>query len=101
MELGLENKKVAIISQDRYEWCCSYLAIATAGCIVVPLDFMLPEVEQLRLILESQVDAIIFDEKRLNLAKDVITSKDSNVKYFICMDYNEDENGILSFSNMM
>lgn len=99
LELGLENKKVAIISQDRYEWCCSYLAIATAGCIVVPLDFMLPEVEQLRLIIESQVDAIIFDEKRLNLAKDVITSKDSNVKYFICMDYNEDENGILSFQN--
>ena len=101
LELGLENKKVAIISQDRYEWCCSYLAIATAGCIVVPLDFMLPEVEQLRLILESQVDAIIFDEKRLNLAKDVITSKDSNVKYFICMDYNEDENGILSFSKLL
>lgn len=101
LELGLENKKVAIISQDRYEWCCSYLAIATAGCIVVPLDFMLPEVEQLRLIIESQVDAIIFDEKRLNLAKDVITSKDSNVKYFICMDYNEDENGILSFSKLL
>lgn len=101
LDLGLENKKVAIISQDRYEWCCSYLAIATAGCIVVPLDFMLPEVEQLRLIIESQVDAIIFDEKRLNLAKDVITSKDSNVKYFICMDYNEDENGILSFSKLL
>ena len=101
LELGLGNKKVAIISQDRYEWCCSYLAIATAGCIVVPLDFMLPEVEQLRLIIESQVDAIIFDEKRLNLAKDVITSKDSNVKYFICMDYNEDSNGILSFSKLL
>ena len=33
LELGLENKKVAIISQDRYEWCCSYLAIAASVCI--------------------------------------------------------------------
>ena len=101
LDLGLENKKVAIISQDRYEWCCSYLAITTAGCIAVPLDFMLPEVEQLRLIVESKVDAIIFDEKRLKLAKDVMACKDSNVKYFIGMDHKKDENGILSFSKLL
>ena len=62
---------------------------------------MLPEVEQLRLIVESKVDAIIFDEKRLKLAKDVMACKDSNVKYFIGMDHKKDENGILSFSKLL
>ena len=38
LKLGLENKRVAIISPNRYEWCVSYLAITTANIIVVPLD---------------------------------------------------------------
>ena len=38
LDLGLENKKIALISQDRYEWCCSYFAISTSNNVVVPLD---------------------------------------------------------------
>lgn len=101
LNLGLENKKIAIISPDRYEWCCSYFAVTTSNCIAVPLDFMLPEVEQLRLIIESQVDAIIFAKKHLNLIKSVMANKESNVKYFICMDYEENDEGILSFSKLL
>ena len=71
LDLGLENKKIAIISPDRYEWCCSYFAISTANCIVVPLDYLLPHVELKRLILESQVDAIIFDSKYLDLMSEI------------------------------
>ena len=86
LDLGLETKKIAIISPDRYEWCCSYFAISTANCIVVPLDYLLPYVELTRLIVESQVDAIIFDEKYIDLMKDISKNKDSAVKHFICMD---------------
>ena len=86
LDLGLETKKIAIISPDRYEWCCSYFAISTANCIVVPLDYLLPYVELTRLIVESQVDAIIFDGKYIDLMKDISKNKDSAVKHFICMD---------------
>lgn len=86
LDLGLENKKIAIISPDRYEWCCSYFAISTANCIVVPLDYLLPHVELTRLIIESQVDAIIFDSKYLDLMSEISKNKDSAVKFFICMD---------------
>lgn len=86
LDLGLETKKIAIISPDRYEWCCSYFAISTANCIVVPLDYLLPNVELTRLIIESQVDAIIFDSRYLNLMSEISKNKDSAVKFFICMD---------------
>ncbi len=97
LDLGLENKKIAIISPDRYEWCCSYFAISTANCIVVPLDYLLPKVEMSRLIVESQVDAVIFDHKYLDLMKEILNNKNSALKYLICMDYVKDEQTVLSF----
>ena len=99
LDLGLENKKIAIISPDRYEWCCSYFAISTANCIVVPLDYLLPHVELTRLILESQVDAIIFDSKYLDLMNKISKNKDSAVKFFICMDDNDFQDTANSVKN--
>ena len=101
LDLGLENKKVAILAPDRYEWCCSYFAVSTSNIIVVPLDSMLPEKELLNLVIESQVDAIIFDQKFLNFMKDISMNKDSSVKYFICMDYENTSNGIISYSKLL
>ncbi len=89
LDLGLERKKIAIISPDRYEWCCSYFAISTANCIVVPLDYLLPHVELTRLIIESQVDAVIFDSRYLDLMSEISKNKESAVKFFICMDDND------------
>lgn len=101
LDLGLERKKIAIIAPDRYEWCCSYFAVSTANCIVVPLDFMLPKIELARLIKESKVDAIIFDQRFLDLMKEISSEEDSSVKHLICMDYDKDTDGILSFSNLL
>lgn len=101
LDLGLENKKIAIIAPDRYEWCCSYFAISTSNCIVVPLDCLLPQVELMRLIAESQVDAIIFDQKYVELMEKISENKNSSVKYFICMDYESDANNILSYPNLL
>lgn len=101
LDLGLENKKIAIISPDRYEWFCSYFAISTANCIVVPLDYLLPKVEMSRLIVESQVDAVIFDQKYLDLMKEILNNKNSSLKYLICMDYVKDEQTVLSFPSLL
>lgn len=101
LDLGLENKKIAIIAPDRYEWCCSYFAISTANCIVVPLDYLLPKGEMSRLIIESQVDAVIFDKKYVDLIKEVADNKDSALKNLICMDYDFDTEGVLSFSSLL
>ena len=66
LQLGLENKKVVIVGNNRYEWCVSYLAITTGNMIVVPLDRALPDNELELLIKRSEATAVIF-ENTVNL----------------------------------
>ena len=45
INMGLKNKKIAIIGENRYEWEIAYLSIVCGTGIVVPLDKSLPENE--------------------------------------------------------
>ena len=63
LNMGLHGKKIALISPNRYEWCVSYLAIATADISIVPLDKSLPDNEIKSLISRSKADGVIFDQK--------------------------------------
>ena len=38
INMGLKGKRIAIISENRYEWEIAYLAIVCGTGIVVPLD---------------------------------------------------------------
>ena len=38
LEMGLGGKKVAIISENRYEWCIAYMATVCGDMTVVPID---------------------------------------------------------------
>ena len=60
INMGLKDTRIAIISENRYEWELSYLAIASGVGVVVPLDKSLPDNELESLILRSQVEAIIY-----------------------------------------
>ena len=86
LNLGLSNKKVAIISPNRYEWCTSYLAITTSGMIVVPLDRALPDNEIKDLIIRSEAEAVIFDKKYINVFSELQQEKNSKLFHYICMD---------------
>ena len=90
IHLGLSKKRVAIIAPNRYEWCVSYLAVTTADIVVVPLDKSLPDNEIESLIKRSEVQAIIFDKKYLDVIKNLKNSGTSNLKHLICMDDIED-----------
>lgn len=63
IKLGLKDKRIAIIGENRYEWGASYLAITCGTGIVVPLDKSLPENEIENLIERSDVEAICFSKK--------------------------------------
>lgn len=89
LELGLEGKRVVIIGKNRYEWCVSYLAITTGNMVVVPLDKALPENEIETLVIRSEAEAIIFDEKYIEIAKK-LKKENENIKHLICMDNIQD-----------
>ena len=96
--LNMENKRVAIIAPNRYEWCVSYLAVGTAGLTVVPLDKSLPDNEIESLIIRSKVDTVIFDNKYSEVFKKINQEKKSSLKYYICMD---DTDGFIKYSKIL
>ena len=96
--LNMENKRVAIIAPNRYEWCVSYLAVGTSGLTVVPLDKSLPDNEIESLIIRSKVDTVIFDKKYSEVFKKINQEKKSSLKYYICMD---DTDGFIKYSEIL
>ena len=86
LNLGLNQKRVAIIAPNRYEWCLSYLAVTTSGIVVVPLDRALPDNEIEDLIIRSKAEAVIFDKKYANIFSKISSEKKSNLSSYICMD---------------
>lgn len=101
LNLGLENKKVAIIGNNRYEWCTSYFAVTTGNMVIVPLDKALPEGEIENLINISKAEAVIFEDKYSKIFDKIKSSNNSDVKIFINMDLGKETDGILSFSELV
>ena len=94
IQMGLKDKRIALISENRYEWELSYLAVASGVGVIVPLDKSLPDNELESLILRSQVEAIIYSSKYDVIMNTLREKKNTNLKYFISMDLEENTQGI-------
>ena len=94
IQMGLKDKRIAVISENRYEWELSYLAVASGVGVIVPLDKALPDNELESLILRSQVEAIIYSSKYDAIMNTLREKKNTNLKYFISMDLEENTQGI-------
>ncbi len=101
VNLGLKDKRIAVISDNRYEWCVTYLAVTTGTGVIVPLDKALPANEIESLIIRSEVEAIVYSNKYDDIMNEIKDKKTSNVKYFISMDLNKKENDIYSQKELM
>ena len=96
IEMGLKNKKVAVISENRYEWATVYLSVVCGVGVIVPLDKSLPPNELESLIVRSGVEAIFYSSKYDEIMKDIKERKTTNLRYFISMDKEAWEDGIYS-----
>ena len=96
INLDMKDKRIAIISENRYEWAVAYLAVVCGTGIVVPMDKSLPENEIRSLIERSEVDAIIFSSKYDEIMKRVRNDEISKIKYYISMDLSKESEKILS-----
>jgi long-chain acyl-CoA synthetase len=98
LNLGLEDKKVAIICENRYEWAVSYLAVLNGVGVVVPIDKELPQNEIIDLIEFGRVDAVIFSAKYKKIFDN--DELDLEVKIGIGLE-NSDENNLYSFDKLI
>ena len=93
IDMGLKDKRIAVIGENRFEWEIAYLSIVCGTGIVVPLDKSLPENELESLLKRSEVEAIICSGKYIETLKKVRTK---NLKYIISMDLEKTEDEIIS-----
>lgn len=100
LDMGLMDKNIALIGENRYEWCVTYLATVNGVGVTVPLDKELPVHEIENLLRTSKSTALVFSGK---LGEDIkkITSAVPMVKYFISMDEQNEENGFLSLKSLI
>lgn len=101
IEMGLKNKRIAVISENRYEWGVAYLAIVTGTGVVVPLDKALPDNEIESLIIRSEVEAIFYSNKYDNIMKEIKNKNNTQVKYFISMDLDRKTDDIYSQNELI
>ena len=96
IDMGLKDKRIAVISDNRYEWAVDYLAVVAGTGIVVPLDKALPNNEIESLVQRSEVEAIFFSNKYDEVINKMKTEQNTKIKYFISMDLDKKENDIYS-----
>ena len=101
IDIGLKNKRIAIIGENRYEWEIAYLSIVCGTGIVVPLDKSLPENELKALIERSEVEAIFYSKKFEDVLTKIKNDKNNILKYLISMDNLENQEGIYSQSELI
>jgi long-chain acyl-CoA synthetase len=100
ISLGLKDKFIAIIGENRYEWCLSYLSTANGAGIAVPLDRELPLPEVENLLVRSNASAIIFSGKHEKDMR-VVASSITSCEYYINMDAEDDVDGFLSLKKLI
>ena len=85
IDMGFENKRIAIIGKNSYEWVLSYISILMGVGITVPLDKGLQKDEIILSLKRSKAEVIIFDEKLKEIIDEIKQNDEINVKTFICM----------------
>ena len=84
-DMGLKNKRIAILGRNRYEWTLGHLTSLLGGIISIPLDKDLQIDELENSLIRSKADAIYFDEKYIEKVEEIKNRNTTNVKEYICM----------------
>ncbi|NLO41210.1 MAG: AMP-binding protein [Ruminiclostridium sp.] len=100
MDLGLSAGRIAIISENRYEWCVTYLATVNGTGVVVPLDKELPVGELKSLLLRSKADAVFYSAAKTGDVES-IADEVPNLKFRVSMDIAESNQTVLSYQALL
>lgn len=101
INLGLKDKRIGIIGENRFEWEISYLSVVCGTGLVVPLDKSLPENELADLIERSEIEAIICTKKQEEAIDKIYKDGNTKLKYVISMERTSDKEGFLYFEELI
>ncbi len=69
------GERIAILAENRPEWCVSYLAIVAAGYVVVPLDISLDDSGIFNNLKSARCRALCTSEKQLKRHPSLVDSR--------------------------
>ena len=87
-DLGLKNKKIAVIGETSYCWFLTYYATVCGTGVIVPLDKNLPAEEVKNLVVRSKASAIVYSKKNEKTVK-LLFEEPGTIEYFISMEAEE------------
>lgn len=100
LSLGLKDKCIAVIGENRYEWCVSYLSTVCGTGIVVPIDRELHISEIRNIIQRCNADAVIYSDKH-SACMEELSKTEMSLKYYINMDACQDNEFYKSFRGLV
>lgn len=84
-DLGYQNKRVAIVGRNRYEWVITHLANLLGGIISIPLDKELQVEELESCLVRSKADVLVFDEKYSENIEEIKKRGNTKIEDYISM----------------
>ncbi|MBQ6894124.1 MAG: AMP-binding protein, partial [Clostridia bacterium] len=100
LEMGLSGKKIAIISENRFEWVIAYMATVCGDMTVVPIDLELAPSDLTNLVKISKASAVVYtgklSEKLSNIKSDI-----PELEYTINMDSEKVREGELDLYSLI
>ncbi len=100
IEMGLGGKKVAIISENRYEWCIAYMATVCGDMTVVPIDRELASPDIINLLKISKASAVVYTGK-LSKELENVKAEVPEIEYMITMDSDKAQDGELKLYDLI
>ncbi len=88
---GFAGSRIAIISENRYEWSVAFFATVNGIGISIPLDKYLPKNELVSLLKRGKAEVLFFSPAYLPMIHEVIAEGGLPVRKFICLDTLEDD----------
>lgn len=71
-----KTDRIALFSENRHEWCASYLGIVMAGAIAVPIDSQLNPESVRNLLIDSESRIVFFSSKTETSANEAAAGLD-------------------------
>lgn len=100
IELGLKDKKIAVIGETSYHWILTYFATVCGVGVIVPLDKNLPEDELKSLIRRSGASALVYSKKSEKNIKSLFEDP-YDIEYFISMAATEHTDKVWSLPKLI
>ena len=96
VELNVEDKHIAVIGENSYDWVTVYLTVLKSAGVIVPIDKELPFHDIMNVLNSSDSEVMFYAQK---YEKDLIEHQAelSNIKYFVGFSRENDDGKFLSY----